>query len=629
MVLKSLRMNSKNSLVSAVVPPNCEITDADTLMWISALIGFPQFPSLVLMLAVCGVLPEHWMIYLPHFFVDHRLLTRIRLCNLGSRLFDKFLVLPGLNSFSKSRHFYLKQFSKNFCRMTFGRLLPPAFKFKSFREFLGLHNQISKTLSHTINISSPLIVNRFPDLFNNLCQLVSFRTEIRILRDRFSWLHWSSSSNSKMFFSIVSLMLEAWDPSHRWVYNGPNIFCILLLLMDPSFFPESRLEEIESAMRSILSGGDPSLFPTYLNVPFRSFLQHSVFYQELKRNAPGHQDLLVLETMTLSDILRKCGTFHNLSKFTDLSAYHMDLSRFQWNLPNTFEFLEKSFTSRSILFNRKLVNNTHIIMFIMMYHSFLEYYERFCLPLNLLFHQEPNFSISKIDIAYVPYQRIRGVLLRIFPPFLMEMDMERTFAFVSSEGDRIQIPHLLLAYFKVMYSNPNSGSLTEAEKMKMILMYPSTNRSIGSGSLIFEYIKMFNWAVSNYLMPCCFSMFLVDMFLKNVPIFLKELGVDLSTPSAYLSPVHSMRILLNQINMVSHILRLPQFTTFESFIKTSKIIQRSPPLIEQYFLNEYTKDIVPSSFKGSKLRDNLGLEMMPGSRPTIDRIISLLRSFAC
>ena len=209
---------------------------------------------------VChGVLPEHWMIYLPHFFVDHRLLTRIRLCNLGSRLFDNFLVLPGLNSFAFSRDLYIKDFSRRYWRMTLGHILPPAF---NFREFLRLHDQISQTLSHTMSIPSALIVNQFPDLFTNLCQLRSLRNEIRFLRDRFSWLHWSSTSNSKMFFSIVSLMLEAWDPSHRWMYNGPNIFCILLLLMDPSFFPESRLEEIESAMRSILSGGDPSLFQT-------------------------------------------------------------------------------------------------------------------------------------------------------------------------------------------------------------------------------------------------------------------------------------------------------------------------------------------------------------------------------
>jgi hypothetical protein len=393
--------------------------------------------------------------------------------------------------------------------------------------------------------------------------------------------------------------------------------------MDPSFFPESCLEEIESAIRSILSGGDPSLFQTYLNVPFISFLQNSYFYQELKRNAPGHQDLLVLETMTLSDVLRKCGTFHNLSKFTDLSAYHMGLSEFQWNIPKTFEFLGKCFTSRSILFHRKIVNYTHIIMLIMMYHSFLEYYERFCLPLNLLFHQEPDFSMSTIDIAYVPFQRVRCVLFKIFPAFLMKMDMERTFAFVSSEGDRIQIPHLLLAYFKIMYSNPNSGRLTEAEKKKMILMYPSTDLSIKS--LFYEYSQMFDWAASNHLMPCCFSMFLVDMFLKNVPIILKELGFDLSAPSAYLSPVHSMRILLNRINMVSNMLRLPQFTTFDSFIKTSKYNRRLPPWIEQYFLNEYTKDIDHSDFKGSRLRANLQLEMRCELRPTLDEIISLLR----
>jgi hypothetical protein len=623
-------MSSGNSLVSAVVPLNCGITNTDTLMWISALIGLPQFPSLVLMLAVCGVLPEHWMIYLPHFFVDHRLLTRIRLCNLGYRLFDKFLVLPDLNSFSKSRHLYLTKFSKRFCGRTWGRLLPPAFKFESFREFLGLHNQISQTLSDTMNISSPLIVNRFPDLFTNRCQLASFWIEIRILRDRFSWLRWSSSSNSKMFFSIVSLMLEAWDPSHRWVYNGPNIFCILLLLMDPSFFPESRLEEIESAMRSILSGGDPSLFQTYLNVPFKSILQHSVFYQELKRNAPGHQDLLVLETMTLSDVLSKCGTFHDLSKFTDLSAYHMALSIFRWNIPNTFEILGNCFNPRSILFHRELIDDTHIIMCIMMYHSFLAFYERFCLPLQLLFHQEPDFRMSmmSIDIAYVPYQRIREFLFMIFPAFLMKMDIGQTFSFVSNEGDRIQGPHLLLAYFQIMYSNPNSDYLTEEKKMEMIVENLHAFSSQDPKTLLREYTRMFDWTASNQLMPCLFSMFLVNMFCKNVPKFLKELGLDLNAPPAYLSPVHSMKELLSRINIVSKMLGMPQLTDFSSFVEQTEYNWRLPNGPEQHLLREITDLIVPSSFKGPQLRANLQLEMRCELRPTLDEIISLLRGFA-
>jgi hypothetical protein len=617
-ILKSLKMSSENSLVSAAAP-NSRITDVATLMWISALIGLPQFPSLVLMLVVCGVLPEHWMIHLPHFFVDHRLLTRIRLCRLGYRLFDNFLVLPGLNSFAFSRHFRLNEFWRRYCRRTLGHLLPPAFEFGSFREFLRLHDQISQTLSHTMKIPSALIVSRFPNLFTNLCQLESFRTETRILRERFGWLHQSPASNSQMFFSIINLMIERWNPSHRWMYNCRNLFFILLLIMDPTFLPEFRLDEIESAMRSILYGGDPSFFSTYLNVPFIFFLQQSKFYDKLKRRAPGHPYFAAFEGMTLSNVLKGCGTFQDLSRFVNMSAANMKPSTFRWNVPDTFEIFGNSFNPSEFCYNRALLDNGCITISIMIYHSFLEHYERFNLPLHLLFHQAPDFRMS-IDIAYVPYKRIRDILFRIFPAFLMKMDIGQTFTFVSNGGEIIQGPHLLLAYFQ-MYSHPNSNYQTEARKMEMIAerlrIFSSKNTKI----LLYEYTQMFHWVSKNQLMPSLFSMFLVNMFCENVPKFLKELGLDLNAPPAYLSPVHSMKELLANINIVSERLGMPQLTDFSSFVEQAECNRKLPIGIEQYFLREITDLIVPSNFKGSLLQANLQLQIRRERRPSLWEIL--------
>lgn len=626
-ILKSLKMSS----VFLARAPNCGITDPHVLMQIASFLKLQQFPSLVLMLVVCGILPEYWMIYLQHFFVDHYFLTRIRLFKLRARVFGKFLFMSDLNSFPLSRnHQYEVEFQRKFCRSYLRYILPPASDFNSFCELLMLYNQTSLALSQTINIPSALIVSRFPDLFTSLCQLRSFRVEVKILRDRFSWLHWSPYSNSKMFFSIINLMTEAWNPTHRWMYNGRNLFCILLLLMDPSFFPEFRLEEIESAMRSILSGGDPSLFRTYLNVPFIFFLQQSEFYEELKRNAPAA--FAALETMTLSDVLGGCGTFHDLSRFMNLSPNRMRLHTFQhtfrWNIPNTFEILGNCFESREFCHHHALLEYGYIKMTIMIYNSFLNFYERFCLPLHLLFHQEPDFRMS-LDIAYVPYKCIRDIVFMIFPAFLMKMDIGQTFTFVSNEGDRIQEPHLLLAYFQVMYLNPNSGDLTEAKKMEMISERSRKNSSQDPRNTLREYTKMFEWAASNQLMPCFFSMFLVDMFRKNVPKFLKELGMDLNTPPAYLSPDHSMQKLLEQINIISERLGMPQLTNFDSFVEQAGYNRILPAGIEQYFLREITDQIDPSSFEGPQLMDNLRLEMISSemilSRPTLDKIISLLR----
>jgi hypothetical protein len=49
---------------------------------------------------------------------------------------------------------------------------------------------------------------------------------------------------------------------------------------------------------------------------------------------------------------------------------------------------------------------------------------------------------------------------------------------------------------------------------------------------------------------------------------------------------------------------------------------RLPTGIEQYFLREITDQIVPSSFKGPPLMDNLRLEMT-SIRPTLNDVISL------
>ena len=623
-----------NPLICAAVP-DCRINDANMLRQIASFYSLHQFPSLVLMLFVCGVLPENWMIYLPHFFVDQNFLTRIRLFKLRSRVFGNFLVLSNFRIREKTKSDYLSEFERKCCRGYLKPILPQTSNFGSFRELLRLHNQTSCALSQTINIPSALIVSRFPALFTNLCQLISFRSKIKILRERFGWLHQSPSSNPQMFCSIIKMMIEAWDPSHRWMYNDPNLFCILLillLLMDPSFFPEFRLDQIERVMRYILYGGDPSHFQTYLNVPFIFFLQRSNFYEKLKIKAPQYQYFAsyfaALETMTLSDVLDGCGTFKNLSTFMNLSPHRMGLRKFQWNIPNTFEIFGNCFDSRSILFHRELIDDTHIIICIMMHHSFLEFYERFCLPLHLHFHQEPNFMMSmmSIDITYVPYKRIRDVVLMIFPPFLMKMGIDQTLAFVSNEGDRIHGPHLLLAYFQVMHLNPNSGDLTEAKKMEMISGRLREISSQDPRIILQEYTRMFEWAASNQLMPCLFSMFLVNMFCENVPKFLTELGLDLNAPPAYLSlsPVQSMRKLLERINIISKRLGMSQLTDFDSFVEQAAYNRRLPTGIEKYFRRVITDEIVPSSFKGPRLRDNLRLERRREIRPTLDDVISLL-----
>lgn len=621
-------MSSKESLFSYAVP-NCRITDPAILIWISALIGMPQFSSLVLMLVVCGVFPEHWMIYLPHFFLDRHFLKRIHLYRLGTRLFDNLLVLPGcLNPFDVlCRHRYLNVFWERCCRRDLKSILPPAFDVASFRELLRLNNQISQTLSQTIKIPSALIVSRLPNLFTSLCQLKSFRTEIKILRKRFDWLHRSPASNPQMFYSIIKMMIDTWNPSNRWMRNDMDLFLILLLLMDPTFLPDSLFGEIERNMRSILCGGKSSFFPTYLNVSFIFFLQQSEFYEELKRKDPRHPDFAALERMTLADVLDGCGTFRDLSRFMNISPYHMGPTTFRWNIPNTFEILGNCFNPRTFCFHRELIDDTHIIMCIMMYHSFLAFYERFCLPLQLLFHQEPYFRMSmmSIDIAYVPYQRIREFLFMIFPAFLMKMDIDQKFIFASYGGEVIQRPHLLLAYFQVMYSNPNSGYLTEERKMEMIMENLHAFSSQDPRTLLHEYTRMFDWTAINQLQPCLFSMFLVNMFCKNVPKFLKELGLDLNAPPAYLSPVHSMKELLSRINIVSEMLGMPQLTDFSSFVEQTEYNRRLKNGPEQHLLREITDQIVPSSFKGPQLRANLQLEMRCELRPTLDEIISLLR----
>jgi len=612
-----------SSIVDIAVP-NVGISGR-SLMQIAVLIEFPEFTSLIFTLVACGVLPKYWLIYLPHFYINPIFLRRMKKYQIGVGVLSRLLSLPGQH-FVLHRHNFLITFQQTFFRINLNAILPKlqlmnSFGFASIHDFLRLLEQTSQTLSLEMQISSSfaLIVNRHSSLFTSLSQFIPFRNELQILRGRFDWLQRSPGSDPQMFFSIVNLMIEAWNPSQRWMYNGRNLFCILLLIMDPAFLPEFRLDEIESAMRSILSGGDPFLFPTYLNLPFIFFLQRSEFYEELKRMAPEHPDFAALETMTLSDLLKGCGTFENLSRFMNLSPYRMGQSTFRWNIPNTFEILGKCFSSREFCYHHALLDNGCISMTIMMYHSFLEFYERFCLPLHLLFHQEPDFRMS-LDITYVPYKRIRDILFRIFPAFLMKMDIGQKFIFVSNGGEVIQRPHLLLAYFQ-MYSYPNLGHLTDARKMEMIVENLHAFSSQDSRTLLREYTKMFHWTVNNQLMPCLFSMFLVNMFCENVPKFLKELGMNLSSPPAYLSPVHSMQKLLANINIVSETLGMPQLTNFSSFVEQAEYNRRLPTGFEQYLIHEITGLIVPSNFRGSLLQDNLQLEIRCERRPSLWEIL--------
>jgi hypothetical protein len=203
----------------------------------------------------------------------------------------------------------------------------------------------------------------------------------------------------------------------------------------------------------------------------------------------------------------------------------------------------------------------------------------------------------------------------------MKLDIDQTFTFVSNGGEVIQGPYLLLAYFQIMYSNPNSGYLTEARRMEMIAERLHKISSQNPRTLLCEYMKMFHWVAINQLMPCLFSMFLVNMFCENVPKFLKELGLDLNAPPAYLSPVHSMQKLLENINIVSERLGMPQLTDFDSFVDQVEYNKEVPLGIEQYFLREITGQIGSSNFKGSLLQDNLQLEIRCERRPSLWEII--------
>ena len=101
----------------------------------------------------------------------------------------------------------------------------------------------------------------------------------------------------------------------------------------------------------------------------------------------------------------------------------------------------------------------------------------------------------------------------------------------------------------------------------------------------------------------------------------KELGLDLNAPPAYLSPVHSMKELLANINIVSERLGMPQLTDFSSFVEQAECNRKLPIGIEQYFLREITDLIVPSNFKGSLLQANLQLQIRRERRPSLWEIL--------